>query len=68
MSREPEHLNTGTGASRRRLTEQEAKRGALPTPFTSEEWTAMKTAVTVRDIAMLRERARVAKQVSPKKA
>lgn len=68
MSREPERLDTGTGNSRRRLTEQEAKRGALPTPFTSEEWTTMKNAVTVQDIAMLRERACVAKQVSPKKA
>jgi hypothetical protein len=34
-------LDTGTGATRRRLTEEEAKRGDAPTAFTKEEWEAM---------------------------
>jgi hypothetical protein len=38
MSRQ---LDTGTGANRRRLTEEEAKRGDVPTAFTKEEWDAM---------------------------
>ena len=41
MSRQ---LDTGTGENRRRLTEDEAKRGDVPTPFTPEEWAAMHTA------------------------
>jgi hypothetical protein len=31
-------LDTGTGATRRRLTLEEAQRGDKPTPFTAEEW------------------------------
>lgn len=37
----PERLATGTGPNRRRLTRDEAERGALPAPFTDAEWAAM---------------------------
>jgi hypothetical protein len=38
MSRQ---LDTGTGANRRRLTEEEARNGDVPTPFTREEWESL---------------------------
>jgi hypothetical protein len=34
-------LLTGTGSQRRRLTTAEAEAGALPEPFTREEWGMM---------------------------
>jgi hypothetical protein len=34
-------LDTGTGATRRRLTEEEALQNCRPTPFTPDEWHAM---------------------------
>jgi hypothetical protein len=41
MSRAPYCVLTGTGAARTRLTEEDAKHGAQPTPFTVHEWDAM---------------------------
>jgi len=39
--RDPLHIPTGTGPARRRLTLQEAERGALPEPTTDAEWAAL---------------------------
>jgi hypothetical protein len=41
MSRAPYCVLTGTGATRTRLTEEDARHGAQPTPFTVHEWDAM---------------------------
>ena len=41
MIRSGDRIATGTGASRRRLTLEEAEAGGLPEPFTREEWHAM---------------------------
>ena len=37
----PIRINTGTGAARRRLTDDEAHAGGIPTPFTPREWDDM---------------------------
>ena len=39
--RSGDRIATGTGASRRRLTLEEAEAGGLPEPMTREEWNAM---------------------------
>lgn len=36
-----DHLPTGTGANRRRLTLDEAMRGERPEPYTVHEWKAL---------------------------
>ena len=41
MTRSGDRIATGTGASRRRLTLEEAEAGGLPEPMTREEWQAM---------------------------
>lgn len=41
MIRSGDRIPTGTGASRRRLTREEAEAGGLPEPMTPEEWAAM---------------------------
>ena len=38
------HADTGTGPTRRRLTEAEAQAGIPPAPFTREEWDKMHVA------------------------
>ena len=39
--RSGDRIATGTGASRRRLTLEEAEAGGLPEPMTREEWNMM---------------------------
>jgi hypothetical protein len=41
MIRSGDRIPTGTGATRRRLTREEAEAGGLPEPMTAEEWAAM---------------------------
>ena len=41
MIRSGDRIPTGTGASRRRLTREEAEAGGLPEPMTAEEWRLM---------------------------
>ncbi len=57
MSKPPELIDTGTGVMRRRLTEEEAKRGGLPAPWTDEEKVAAHQAAAILDYEMTERRA-----------
>lgn len=55
-----DRIDTGTGETRRRLTEAEAHAGGLPARFTAKEWRHMASAVEDYTDRLFRQRARAA--------
>jgi hypothetical protein len=49
MIRSGDRIATGTGASRRRLTDEEALAGGLPDPLTQAEWQALHDAALIEE-------------------